>query len=97
VRRCRDDAVVCVVLVFCAVVSPDMIRASGRRRRHRIGASTEAFQAVLPYQTTYAATKAFDLSFAEGLLRRKVKSQVRGACVRGFARALPGHTTIGVP
>ena len=31
-----------------------------------IVASTAAYQAV-PYQTTYAATKAFDLIFAEGL------------------------------
>jgi len=43
---------------------PDMI---ARRRGHvLILASTASFQAV-PYISTYAATKAFDLLFAEGL------------------------------
>jgi uncharacterized protein len=43
---------------------PDMI--ARRRGDVLILASTAAFQAV-PYITTYAATKAFDLLFAEGL------------------------------
>lgn len=43
---------------------PDMIQR--RRGDVLILASTAAFQAV-PYITTYAATKAFDLLFAEGL------------------------------
>jgi len=43
---------------------PDMV--SRRRGDILILASTAAFQAV-PYISTYAATKAFDLLFAEGL------------------------------
>jgi len=43
---------------------PDMI--ARRRGDVLIVASTAAFQAV-PFISTYAATKAFDLSFAEGL------------------------------
>lgn len=43
---------------------PDMI--ARRRGDVLIVASTASFQAV-PYITTYAATKAFDLFFAEGL------------------------------
>lgn len=43
---------------------PDMIER--RRGDVLVLASTAAFQAV-PYITTYAATKAFDLLFAEGL------------------------------
>lgn len=43
---------------------PDMV--ARRRGDVLILASTAAFQAV-PYITTYAATKAFDLLFAEGL------------------------------
>lgn len=60
-----------MVQVNCAAVVhltrlflPDMI---ARRRGHiLILASTASFQAV-PYISTYAATKAFDLLFAEGL------------------------------
>jgi len=60
-----------MVQVNCAAVVhltrlflPDMIQR--RRGDILILASTAAFQAV-PYITTYAATKAFDLLFAEGL------------------------------
>ena len=60
-----------MVQVNCAAVVhltrlflPDMIQR--RRGDVLILASTAAFQAV-PYITTYAATKAFDLLFAEGL------------------------------
>jgi len=41
-----------------------------------IVASTAAFQAV-PYQTTYAATKAFDLIFAEGIAEEVKRFGVR--------------------
>ncbi|HVW84197.1 MAG TPA: SDR family oxidoreductase [Bryobacteraceae bacterium] len=41
-----------------------------------IVASTAAFQAV-PYQTTYAATKAFDLIFAEGLAQEVKRFGIR--------------------
>jgi short-subunit dehydrogenase len=51
-----------------------------------IVASTAAFQAV-PYQTTYAATKAFDLIFAEG-----VAAEVKRLGVRVCALC-PGQTT----
>lgn len=46
-----------------------------------IVASTAAFQAV-PYITTYAATKAFDLHFAEGLAEEVKQSGIRvcGLC-----------------
>lgn len=60
-----------MVQVNCAAVVhltrlflPDMIQR--RRGDILILASTAAFQAV-PYISTYAATKAFDLLFAEGL------------------------------
>jgi uncharacterized protein len=60
-----------MVQVNCATVVhltrlflPDMI--SRRRGDILIVASTASFQAV-PYVTTYAASKAFDLLFAEGL------------------------------
>jgi uncharacterized protein len=70
-----------MVQVNCAAVVhlthlflPDMIQ------RHRgdvlILASTAAFQAV-PYITTYAATKAFDLLFAEGLAEEMKPHGVR--------------------
>ncbi len=51
-----------------------------------IVASTASFQAV-PYQTTYAATKAFDLIFAEG-----VAAEVKRFGVRVCALC-PGQTT----
>jgi len=60
-----------MVQVNChAVVHLTRLFLSGMVERRRgdvlILASTAAFQAV-PYVTTYAATKAFDLLFAEGL------------------------------
>lgn len=50
-----------------------------------IVASTAAFQAV-PYQTTYAATKAFDLLFAEGIAEEVKRFGVRVCAV------CPGQT-----
>jgi short-subunit dehydrogenase len=47
-----------------------------RRGDMLIVASTAAFQAV-PYQTTYAATKAFDLIFAEGIAEEVKRFGVR--------------------
>ena len=65
------DRQMAMVQVNCAAVValtrlflPAMIER--RRGDILIVASTASFQAV-PYQTTYAATKAFDLIFAEGL------------------------------
>lgn len=60
-----------MVEVNCAaVVHLTHLYLQGMVRRHRgdilILASTASFQAV-PYISTYAATKAFDLLFAEGL------------------------------
>jgi uncharacterized protein len=52
------------VLLLTRLFLPDMI--ARRRGDVLIVASTAAFQAV-PYISTYAATKAFDLFFAEGL------------------------------
>jgi short-subunit dehydrogenase len=67
----RTQRLVEMVQVNCAAVVhltrlflPDMI--ARRRGDVLIVASTAAFQAV-PYISTYAATKAFDLFFAEGL------------------------------
>ncbi|MGB7437816.1 MAG: SDR family oxidoreductase [Candidatus Acidiferrum sp.] len=55
----------CVAVVHLTrLFLPDMI--ARRRGDILILASTASFQAV-PYITTYAATKAFDLLFAEGL------------------------------
>src|SRR6202047_1576787 len=70
-----------MVQVNCAAVVhlsrlylPDMVR---RRRGHvMIVASTASFQAV-PYLSTYAATKAFDLLLAEGLAEEMKPHGVR--------------------
>lgn len=70
-----------MVQVNCAAVVhltrlylPDMV---ARRRGHvLIVASTASFQSV-PYISTYAATKAFDLLFAEGLAEEMKPHGVR--------------------
>jgi short-subunit dehydrogenase len=75
------DRQLAMIQVNCAAVAtltrlylPGMIaRRSGDIL---IVASTAAFQAV-PYQTTYAATKAFDLIFAEGVAEEVKKYGVR--------------------
>ncbi len=54
------------------------------------GTSTAAFQAV-PYQTIYAATKAFDLIFAEGVAEEVKKYGVRVCAL------CPGADGVGVP
>ena len=70
-----------MVQVNCAAVVhlthlflPSMIE--GRRGDILIVASTAAFQAV-PYSSTYAATKAFDLLFAEALAEEVARYGVR--------------------
>jgi uncharacterized protein len=72
---------------------PDMVRR--RRGDVLIVASTAAFQAV-PYISTYAATKAFDLLLAEGLAEEMQPYGVRvcalcpGSTVSEF-HELAGH------
>jgi hypothetical protein len=62
------------VVVLTRLYLPGMIeRRSGEVL---IVASTAAFQAV-PYQTTYAATKAFDLIYAEGLAEEVKRFGIR--------------------
>lgn len=67
----RDTVAVNVtaVLILTRSLGPGMLaraRHTGRRSGIIILSSTSAFSAV-PYFATYAASKAFDLSFAEGL------------------------------
>jgi short-subunit dehydrogenase len=62
---------------------PDMI--ARRKGDILITASSAGFQAV-PYQTAYAATKAFDLIFAEGIAEEVKRFGVRVCAV------CPGHT-----
>jgi short-subunit dehydrogenase len=72
------------VVAMTRLYLPGMI---GRRKGDiLIVASTAAFQAV-PYQTTYAATKAFDLIFAEGIAEEVKRHGVRVCAV------CPGQTT----
>jgi short-subunit dehydrogenase len=80
-RETDPDRQLAMIQVNCgAVVAmtrlylPDMI--ARRRGDILIVASTASFQAV-PYQTTYAATKAFDLIFAEGLAEEVKRFGVR--------------------
>ena len=62
------------VVALTRLFLPEMVaRGSGDIL---IVASTAAFQAV-PYQSTYAATKAFDLIFAEGLAQEVKRFGVR--------------------
>lgn len=75
------DRHLAMVQVNCAAVValtrfylPGMIER--RRGDILIVASTAAFQAV-PYQSTYAATKAFDLIFAEGLAEEVMRYGIR--------------------
>lgn len=67
-----------------------------RRGDILIVSSTAAFQAV-PYITTYAATKAFDLLFAEGLAEemRRYGIRVCGLCPGSTATEF--HHTAGQP
>lgn len=73
----------CAVTALTRLYLPRMIER--RKGDILIVASTASFQAV-PYQTTYAATKAFDLIFAEG-----VAEEVKRFGVRVCALC-PGHT-----
>ncbi len=68
-------------------------------RRHGgvlILASTAAFQAV-PYISTYAATKAFDLLFAEGLAEEAKPYGVRVCCLCPGSTATEFHDVAGQP
>ena len=89
-RDLELDRQLAMVQVNCAAVVgltrlflPPMI--ARRRGDILIVASTASFQAV-PYQTTYAATKAFALIFAEGLAE-EVKQFGVGVCA-----LCPGQT-----
>jgi uncharacterized protein len=71
------------VVAMTSLFLPGMI---GRKKGDiLIVASTAAFQAV-PYQTAYAATKAFDLIFAEGIAEEVKRFGVRVCAV------CPGQT-----
>jgi short-subunit dehydrogenase len=62
------------VVALTRLFLPDMI--ARRQGDILIVASTASFQAV-PYQSTYAATKAFDLIFAEGIAEEVKRFGVR--------------------
>ena len=84
------DRQLAMVAVNCAAVvglTRLFLPAMVERRKGDIlvVASTASFQAV-PYQTTYAATKAFDLIFAEGLAEEVKQFGVRVCAV------CPGQT-----
>jgi short-subunit dehydrogenase len=75
------DRQLAMIQVNCAAVAtltslylPGMVRR--RKGEILIVASTAAFQAV-PYQSAYAATKAFDLIFAEGIAEEVKRYGVR--------------------
>jgi short-subunit dehydrogenase len=72
------------VLGLTSLYLPGM--CARRRGDILIVASTASFQAV-PYQTAYAATKAFDLIFAEGIAEEVKRFGVRVCAV------CPGQTT----
>ncbi|HEV1993652.1 MAG TPA: SDR family oxidoreductase [Candidatus Acidoferrum sp.] len=68
-------------------------------RRHGdilIVGSTAAFQAV-PYISTYAATKAFDLLFAEGVAEEARPYGVRVCCLCPGSTATEFHDVAGQP
>jgi hypothetical protein len=71
------------VVALTRLFLPGMIER--RKGDILILASTASFQAV-PYQTTYAATKAFDLIFAEGLAEEMKQFGV------GVCALCPGQT-----
>jgi short-subunit dehydrogenase len=71
------------VVAMTRLYLPDMVQR--QKGDILIVASTAAFQAV-PYQTTYAATKAFDLIFAEGIAEEVKRFGVRVCAV------CPGQT-----
>ena len=79
-EREREMAEVNVVapVVLTRALLPDMIaraRRSGKRGGIIVVASTAAFM-PLPFMSTYAATKAFDLYYAEGLAAELAKEPV---------------------
>ena len=71
---------------------PDMV--ARRRGDVLILASTAAFQAV-PYISTYAATKAFDLLFAEGLAEEMKPYGIRVCALCPGSTASEFHTIAG--
>src|SRR3989442_12137736 len=69
----------------------------GRRRGDvLIVASTSAFQAV-PFISVYAATKSFDLLFAEGLAEEVKPYGVRVCCLCPGSTATEFHDVAGQP
>jgi short-subunit dehydrogenase len=93
----RNSIVECelgiVQLNCCAVVHLTRLYLPGMVERRSgdilIVSSTAAYQAV-PYMTTYAASKAFDLLFAEALARE-------GTLRCASLRRLPRPDVLGVP
>lgn len=90
-----------MIQVNCsAVVHLTRLYLAGMVERGRgdilIVASTAAFQAV-PYITTYAATKAFDLLFAEGLTEEMREHGVRVCCLCPGATESEFHQVAGQP
>ena len=84
VEREMVEVNVTAPLVLTRALLPGMLeraRASGHRAGLILVASTAAFM-PLPYLSTYAATKAFDLSLAEGLAGelKKEPIDVLGLC-----------------
>jgi uncharacterized protein len=80
-RKTDPERQIAMLQVNCmAVVALTHLYLPGMIARQRgdilIVASTASFQAV-PYQTVYAATKAFDLIFAEGLAEEVKRHGVR--------------------
>ncbi|MES1261048.1 MAG: SDR family oxidoreductase [Acidobacteriota bacterium] len=80
-RETDLDRQLAMLQVNCsAVVAMTRLYLPGMIARRRgdilIVASTASFQAV-PYQTTYAASKAFDLIFAEGIAQEVKRFGVR--------------------
>lgn len=90
-----------MVQVNCsAVVALTRLFVPGMVERRRgyvlIVASTAAFQAV-PYITTYAATKAFDLFFGEGLAEEMRPYGVRVSCLCPGSTESEFHAVAGQP
>lgn len=82
------------VVALTRLFLPGMI---DRRRGYVLTvASTAAFQAV-PYLSTYAATKAFDLLFSEGLAEEVRPYGVRVCCLCPGSTATEFHDVAGQP
>lgn len=82
------------VIALTRLYLPAMIER--RRGGILIVSSTAAFQAV-PYITTYAATKAFDLLFAEGLAEEVRRYGIRVCALCPGSTATEFHQVAGQP